>query len=263
MKIQVLSDLHLEFGAMAPPLQHGDVVVLAGDIAEGTDGLQWALETFTAPVVYVLGNHEFYGHDVRLVDRLKASAAGTHVRVLECDAVEIDGVHFLGTTLWTDFGLYGPDLRDSIIARADAVLRDFRVITKDGERFSAALSRDEHLHSRAWLIGALDALPAGKPVVVVTHHAPHPGSLVERFRTDPISAAFVSNLEASMGRPDVWIHGHTHASFAYSIAGTRVVCNAKGYPNAQAPERLENPRFDPELCVDVAPPSSGDPSRSS
>jgi calcineurin-like phosphoesterase family protein len=64
--------------------------------------------------------------------------------------------------------------------------------------------------------------------VVITHHAPHPGSIAPKFATHPLNPAFVSNLEHLMGRAQLWIHGHTHRAFDYTVRGTRVVCNPRG-----------------------------------
>ena len=251
MKLHVLSDLHLEFGSFHAPAMAADAVVLAGDIGSGAQGLRWAIETFRVPVIYVLGNHDFYGKDLDIVDGLKRMASGTHVRVLERDAVVVAGIRFLGCTLWTDFGLFGPGQRDATLKLADSMVRDFHVITDHGQRFTAQRSRAEHLASRAWLQRELSDDASGSPTVVVTHHAPYPTSVPSRFRKDPLSAAFVSNLKELMGRPSRWIHGHTHASFDYVVNGTRVVCNAKGYPVQAAPTRHENPGFDPGFTVEV------------
>lgn len=253
MRLHVLSDLHLEFSDFRAVPVDADVVVLAGDIGNGRQGLRWALESFRGPVLYVLGNHEFYGEDLSLVETLRHEAAGSHVHVLEREAIEIGGTRFLGCTLWTDFGLFGPDRRDDMMRLAESAIRDFHVITVRGEPFTADRSRQEHRLSREWLQGELRRSNPRRPTVVVTHHAPHPGSLSKRFERDPVSCAFVSNLEELMGGAALWIHGHTHASFDYEVRGTRVLCNAKGYVPRHAPGRIENPAFDSKLVVTVAP----------
>jgi predicted phosphodiesterase len=109
MKIQVLSDLHLEFIPFQPLITDADVVVLAGDIHLGTEGLQWAKEIFTDKIViYVLGNHEYYYHTTpTLIHQLRQLAIHSQVHVLENESIEIEGVKFFGCTLWTDFKLWG------------------------------------------------------------------------------------------------------------------------------------------------------------
>ncbi len=77
MKLHILSDLHTEFSDFEAPETDADVVVLAGDIGVGTGGIEWAAGQFPdVPVVYVPGNHEFYGHDIGTTDRLQAAAPG-------------------------------------------------------------------------------------------------------------------------------------------------------------------------------------------
>lgn len=60
MRIHLLSDLHNEFDLFEPEVRDADVVILAGDINVKTRGVEWAKNTFTCPVLYVPGNHEFY-----------------------------------------------------------------------------------------------------------------------------------------------------------------------------------------------------------
>ncbi|MGH8800330.1 MAG: metallophosphoesterase family protein, partial [Casimicrobiaceae bacterium] len=107
MKLNILSDLHLTAGALAAPRTDADLVILAGDIARPREAVAWA-STLDKPVLYVAGNHEFYGGSIEgTMAELKALCAGTAIRVLDDDEVIIDGVRFLGTTLWTDFLLFG------------------------------------------------------------------------------------------------------------------------------------------------------------
>src|SRR5687768_17702460 len=108
MKLNVLSDLHLSRGALRIPANNADVVVLAGDIARPREAISWAAG-FAKPVLYVPGNHEFYGGSIAgTVTELKRLSAGTGIRVLDSDdEAVIDGVRFLGTTLWADFMLFG------------------------------------------------------------------------------------------------------------------------------------------------------------
>ena len=116
-------------------------------------------------------------------------------------------------------------------------------------------ARDEihwmELHGRhsAWLQKRLAQAHAG-PTVVITHHAPSPRSIHPRFAGSPVNASFVSDAEHLLGRDRVqlWIHGHTHDSFDYQVAGTRVVCNPRGYARDGV---NENAAFDASLTIDV------------
>ncbi len=118
MRLHILNDLHLEFARWPREIDlnaiDADVTVLAGDIGVGLGGVTWALAAFRRPVIYILGNHEYFGQ--RLMPELLAAARtkcrGTHVHLLENDAVVIEGVRFLGCTLWTDFALFEEEERN-------------------------------------------------------------------------------------------------------------------------------------------------------
>lgn len=102
MKIRVMSDLHIEFFNFEPIEVPADVIVLAGDILPEHYGLVWARKAFPdRPIVYVMGNHEYDdAHDEHVLDRAREQAAKQRVHLLENDQAMIDGVRFLGTTLW-------------------------------------------------------------------------------------------------------------------------------------------------------------------
>ena len=254
MRLQILSDLHIDVvGGFAPALVAGvDAVVVAGDVCEGAaEGMAFLRQHIREPVpiLMALGNHEFYGrhvHDERLA---AADAARRHgVMLLDDGAAEIAGVRFVGGTLWTDFSLHGPAQQASAMAMAQHFMNDYRCIGLDAGRrlpFTPEASVEQHRRSREYLENALaQAFPG--PTVVVTHHAPHPGSIHTRFADDPVNPAFISDLSdvIERGRPRLWVHGHVHNSFDYRVSGTRVVCNPRGYGR-------ENPAFDPGLVIEV------------
>ena len=247
MKLHVLNDLHIEFEDFAPPATDADVVVLAGDIGVGLGGQRWAETRFPdKPVIYVPGNHEFYHHDIALMDALKAEAPD-NVYVLNDDQVIIDGVRFLGSTLWTDFALFGEADRFFAMQTARQGMTDFSIISNDGRRFTPEDAIRLHTASREWLATML-AEPFDGTTVVVTHHAPSSRSVHPRYAHDLLTPAFASNLENLMDgdRAALWIHGHMHESFDYEVYGTRVVCNPRGY----APAAL-NPDFRPDWILKV------------
>ncbi len=247
MKLLVLSDLHTEFGDFDPPVTDADIVVLAGDIGVGTAGIEWAARRYRrTPVVYVPGNHEYYDHDIGITDELK-SVAPANIHVLDQDDYEIDGVRFLGTTLWTDFKLYGESEAWFSRQRARRSLYDFTAIRNGDRRFTPEDSVRLHEAGKAWLANELRKAFEGA-TVVVTHHLPATPSIADRYRNDPLNPAFASRLEdvIETHRPKLWIHGHTHVACDYEIHGTRVVCNPRGYP-AESSGR----GFSPELVVEV------------
>lgn len=252
MRLNVLSDLHIGVAGFGRPRNDADVVILAGDIARPRQAIDWALG-FDKPVLYVAGNHEFYGGSIEgTVAELKALAAGTHVRVLDDDEVVIDGVRFLGSTLWTDFKLFGEGAAQAeALAEAQRLIRDFsRIRDADGTPFTPQASAALFERNAAWLDARLGEPHAG-PTVVITHHAPSALSVHPRFAGSPLNTCFVSRAEwlAAGGRARVWIHGHTHDSFDYDLDGTRVVCNPRGYAKNGV---NENAHFDPGLLVEVA-----------
>jgi len=247
MKIHVLSDLHAEFSPFQPPPTEADVVVLAGDTSMGTRGIALAREWFPdRPVLYVAGNHEFYRESMtRLPRKLADVARAAGVHYLENAQAVIGGVRFLGCTLWTDFELFGE--RHHSMAAAQATMNDFRLIRVAPEyrRFRPADARVSHLVSLDWLLAALDT-PFDGPTVVVTHHAPSLRSVNARYRHDPATPAYASDLEYLLdGRASLWIHGHTHVCVDYEMGGTRVLSNQRGYPN----DVVEG--FDPARVVEV------------
>ena len=236
MRLHVLSDLHLEQG----PLQLGgvdaDAVVLAGDIATGTRGVDWARGwAGDRPVLYVAGNHEFYGHAMPgLIDQLRRAAAESSVRVLENDEVTLNGVRFLGCTLWSDFDFDGPERRSASMQLCERAVNDYKQIRfgPNGRALAPRDTRMFHLSSRRWLAARL-AQPHDGPTVVVTHHSP-------LIRTRPpvpqlraLAGAFASDVTDLMGadRVALWIFGHTHQVADLKVRGTRILSNPRGYPH--------------------------------
>lgn len=248
MKIQVLSDLHIEFRPFDIPDTDADVVVLAGDIHLGIKGIIWAIKNIpNKPVIYVLGNHEYYGQTYpKLIKKLKEASAGTNVQVLENELTQIGGVNFSGCTLWTDFELFG-DPRTAGY-HASQRMTDFRRI-RVMPNYSKMRSVDASVickKSVRWLRDTL-AQSGLEPLVIVTHHAPSKKSIPPHYQEDLLSAAYASHLDdlvVSCGSA-LWIHGHLHEQFDYKTGLTRIICNPRGYPDEP------NYFFNPELVVEV------------
>ena len=222
-------------------------MILAGDIGVGLQGLHWAEARFPdRPVIYVPGNHEFYHHDITLINELKEQAP-EHIHVLNDDQVIIGGVRFLGSILWTDFVLYGEADKFFAMQQAQQQMTDFSIIQNHGQRYTPEGAIQLHTASRDWLAAMLSLPFAGK-TVVVTHHSPSSRSVHPRYARNLLTPAFASNLEDLMDgdRAALWFHGHMHESYDYDVYGTRVICNPRGY----SPEAL-NPGFRPALVVEV------------
>jgi len=265
MRLLVLSDLHVEYAPFEPAARRGDydAVVLAGDIGQATLALQWARRTFPdVPIVQVAGNHEFFDA-VReeALEAMRTAARRLGIHLLEEDAVVVDGVEFVGCTVWTDYRLHERPGRPVSMSALDTMqgarrlMLDYRCIDVRDPSSASGTRRFEpedsvvlHERSRAWLAATLARPPSGRRVVV-THHLPSWHSVKPGYVAAPSNPAFASDLDALLSGADLWIHGHTHSSHDYLVAGSRVVCNPRGYPMRRG--GFENPRFDPARVVEA------------
>lgn len=244
MRIAYASDLHLEFGcdlaALLPTAPEADALVLAGDLETDPIRLAWQLRRVRAqvatPIILVLGNHEFYGHDFpgMLARYRQALHDIPHVHLLEREVLTLAGVRFVGATLWTDFA-GGRHTR-----ACELEMTDFRVITDSvtGQPITAARIIRAHKESWEWLTCTL-AEDVGGPTVVVTHHAPSFRSNPPRFAGSAIAGGFCSDkdevLQALPCPPVAWIHGHLHDPADYAIGATRILCHPWGYDDERGP----------------------------
>lgn len=248
MRLRVLSDLHHEHfpnGRRELPPAAADVVVLAGDIHEHLQGLHWAREEFPdSEIIYVAGNHEFYHSDQpELTQAMRNLARALDIHFLEKDKVILGGVRFLGTTLWTDFQLYGESASELACEQAQLLMPDFNTVDYFTQPFTPQMSQELYGASCEWLAAELDQPFAG-PTVVVTHHAPSTRSIPSHYVGDALSPAFASNLESLVERCDLWIHGHVHECLDYRIGKARVVANPGAYPG-------EDSGFDPCRVIEL------------
>jgi predicted phosphodiesterase len=256
MKIQIFSDLHVDV-SQPPPITIGadvDVVVVAGDTAEGADNAFVALRHIVPekiPILTVMGNHEYYHRCIpEELTLARELAPSLNVHLLENDSVVLKigdaRVRFAGCTLWTDYQVFRADNAAPAMRAASRGLNDHRLITwrkKPWKRFRAEEAALMHSASKAFLTETL-ATPFPGPSIVVCHHG-HWMSAHPQFQTDILTAAFVSNLAfIEEFQPDLFIHGHVHWPFDYRVGRTRVLCNPRGYPG-------ENPNFNPALVVEV------------
>jgi Icc-related predicted phosphoesterase len=273
MRLLVLSDLHIEFGTFEVPKDLDyDVAILTGGIhVPGEEAINWSKQQSTfgraKAVIVLAGNHEFYGTVMeRQLQSMRKACKGSRVHFLDCNEVVLDGVRFLGCTLWTDFALAvgPPNGQRSDTNTTDAcrkVLSDYQVIRKQvGEDRDGVIVRtlrpedilSIHRAHRAWLGAALRE-PFDGTTVVITHHAPHRQSLASDHEDDLLSAAYVSELpDEFFTVPALWVHGHTHTSFDYRVGNCRVVCNPRGYLSGfQQPKGAENSEFDPRFVIEI------------
>ncbi|MGR8948943.1 MAG: metallophosphoesterase [Gammaproteobacteria bacterium] len=233
MKINYFSDIHLEFGWLESPSTDADLVVAAGDIGVGDEAVRW-LNRLPQPVIYVAGNHEYYGGELATTaTAIREACAGTNVTFLEEQEVVIDGIRFLGTTLWTDFAQ--GDRR--ILLKAASHMNDYQQI-----RYNDRLLKPDDIlavnaQASEWLHEKIYAPFDGK-TVVVTHHAPSYKSWDPPPRDTDFLASYCNELDHHLREAavDLWIHGHIHQRSDYHIGATRVVCNPRGYHGYQSVE---------------------------
>ncbi|MEJ8814270.1 metallophosphoesterase [Variovorax ureilyticus] len=276
MKLLVLSDIHAEFEAFEVPkgLDY-DVAILAGDIvAPGRVAAPWMRGSAgfgNKPIVQIAGNHEYYESVLEREEaEMRRQAKEQGVYFLNCDELTLEGVRFLGCTLWTDFRLRIDDpgfagqpvrlLSDRYrsMTECSRYLADYSAIrvedpTTSNSRGSRRLvpidTLQIHRRHRSWLRRKL-AEPFKGSTVVVTHHAPHRKSLAPRYAEDWSSGGFVNEMLPEFFEvPVLWVHGHAHDSFDYQIGNCRVVSNPRGYMNWHG--EFENARFNPGLVVEI------------
>ena len=261
MRLYVLSDLHLESDRtwrFPDDVGDFDVAVFAGDVdgsvRRSVEALRDAPVLKGKPVVLVAGNHEHYGSVFQdnLEDGL-AAAQGTNVHLMDRATLVIEGVRFIGATLWTDYALLGTTRASMVLAGRemnDHALIRYREAGGHVSRFMPWHARAEHRGDLAYLRESLSEPHDGK-TVVVTHHLPSPSSIGMRFQNSPLNPAFASDLDALIlaKAPSLWIHGHTHSTCDYRLGETRVLCNPLGYRTFGRP--LENGAFDAKLIVET------------
>jgi Icc-related predicted phosphoesterase len=248
MKLQLMSDLHLEFGLFEHAHCGADIIVLAGDIHTRVAGIEWAKEAYPdTQIIYVLGNHEYWKRAYpKFISEAKSAAKGSNIHVLEKDKITIDGVNFFGLTLWTNFEIFG----DPRIAgyECQSLMKDYKKIRRS-PTYSKLRSVDTatiHAQSIVWLREQLE-MHSGESNVVVTHHAPSILSIPPNKRDEQTVPAYASNLESFIieTSPTIWLHGHLHNSSNYQVGNCKVLSNPRGYPGGL------NPCFDPRFCVEI------------
>jgi len=260
MKIQLVSDLHLEFGTITLENNGADILILSGDICVAQGFTLKYRELFLnffndvcskfKEVIYVLGNHEHYNGDFALTETLLKEELEhlLNLHILEKKSVTIDDVMFIGATIWTDMNKNDPNTLWEVRRR----MNDFRIIRNTNSEYGLLDPShvvNEHFETLSYIQKEVDNIPQGK-VVVVGHHAPSRLSLKPRYeRENLINGAYSSELsEFILDRPQIklWTHGHTHDSFDYMIGSTRVVCNPRGYASYEV-----NKMFNPNLVIEI------------
>lgn len=267
MKIQIVSDLHLEFGGIEVRNKGADVLILSGDICVAQSFLSMEYDRYPAnaiatryvdffnqvcgdfrDVVYILGNHEHYHGNFARTTEILRERFGHHsnLHILDIDHVDIDDVRFVGGTLWTDFN-HGDALA---MWDASRMMNDYRGVRNgagdDAYRF---MPEDAIMYHKTMLNYIEFQCTQHNKIVVVGHHTPSYQSIDGRYVGDKLNAAYASDLVdfiIDKNQIKLWTHGHVHVSQDYMIGTTRIVCNPRGYYQYE-----ENDTFDSGKIVEV------------
>ncbi len=253
-KIALISDLHNELhreaGRPVPDLQlktDVDVLVLAGNIDVQEHGAHYAVEQsqkFGVPVVYVLGNHEFYGTpDKPLIEKVLEQTRGTDVTVLDADTVTIADTRFIGATLWTDMELLGRNRKNQLLSHAALNVSDYdkiRFVHKPmSQVFTPTHACFWHEQDRAFIEAELTKDDDGKKVVI-SHYAPSAQCLSVSERDDLLSACRASHLDWMIEKyqPEAWLYGHIDYPNQLQLGKTTVINSPGGYQQQSSYEPL-------------------------
>lgn len=262
MKLRIISDCHLEFGNLnfpEMPDEKNQILILAGDI--GIVNKPYTIKFFLEEmserfkyVLFVLGNHEFYhGSLIRTPEKFKDIIQDMdNIILLNNETFILDGIKFIGSTLWTDLDNLNPILIYRMKDKYNG-LNDFKQI-RTGSKEAPYLKRIGHmdwytrfLNSKKFIFSELEK-DIGLKHVVISHHGPSYLSVPSEFKGDILNGCYVSNLydEIYDSNAKLWIHGHTHTSLEYMIGDTRVICNPRGYFGVET-----NKQFDSELVIEL------------
>lgn len=230
MRLQLISDLHLEFYEEPLKLLQGsrieiapdlDFLVIAGDLVvparmdiNDVTGIFDHYSRKAPHVIFVEGNHEFYG----------GLGDGTRNRLRELMPVNwtwlhnelkiIHGIKFYGGAMW--------------FPNADGLDSLYREYLNDWFQISD-LKYWVYKENRAFTEGLQNI---DEKTIVISHHLPSMESVPQEFKFSHTNRFFVSNQHHAIWtkRPRLWLHGHTHRPCDYTLEATHVVCNPYAYP---------------------------------
>lgn len=263
MKLRVMSDLHTEFSPCQVHKMDSDkesVLILAGDISKGKLMPSWMgiYDEQFKHVVHVPGNHEYYYDclpkmDNQIREKMKEYDYN-NCHFLNQDKLVVDDVTIIGATLWANFD----NLDTMSMYFAELWMTDYKVIKFHDEKKNVYhklratnTAHIHHLHRQYIFKTIKEEKEKGQKVVVVTHHLPSFQSIDAKYKSGTrgdVNGAYATELFEDIAdtKPDLWIHGHTHASKDYMLADTRIVCNPRGY----VPDE-PNVEFNPYLVLEI------------
>lgn len=269
MRCHYLSDLHLESQDFRWQLPKGDVLIVAGDLCHArcldparpdkysidqrtrVMSFHEAAVASFKHVLLIAGNHDHYDG---IFEDTTASLARhlPSMTVLDNTAIEIGGVSFFGTTLWSDFEGRSAASMNAVRRRlGEFFFVKTRTRDSDGEERLAKFRPEDALSRFDASLAALKqhlAVNTG-PTVVISHHAPSLKGLNPLHAGNGLDGAYASDLDdviRSLHIP-VWVHGHSHIRRTYRVGDTAVHANCRGFDGKDPSARA----FTPSAYFDV------------
>ena len=251
MKINYMSDLHLDIASMADIYNEeaADILVVAGDLAEHPSGLDWLKRQATRyeHVLYVLGNHEFYGNEFEFVaPDVREKLINTNITLLDNNVFTYKDVVFIGSVFWTNFNKADP----LAMWHCSRGLSDYTQIKHKGKSITPEFILEQHYTATAFVMNEVDKYTnSDKKMVVITHHAPsqmaYEGSI---YKGDILNTGFASEYFDFVFESKIhsWIYGHLHDAHSYTIGDTNLHINARGYFGHE-----HVPGFSVNKCIEV------------
>jgi predicted phosphodiesterase len=241
MKILLLSDLHIEFtnNDYPTPQVDCDVIVLAGDIGVGLNGIKLANkwnDELNVPIVIINGNHEYYGNSPLMsfseIQIRQKTLGNKNVHFLENSSIIIDDVRFLGCTLWTNFRTDKKLTQEQEMYQSKHLLNDYRLCYYElGHILTPQHTLEMHNKSRKWLNKELKK-PFDDKTVVVTHHSPVLNGTNPIYLGDK-NGGFCNMMDKFIKKHNksinAWFFGHTHYNIDLDVHGVRLASNQCGY----------------------------------
>lgn len=244
MKIQYMSDLHLEFPENLEYFKNnpvepvGDILILAGDIVSDDERNNASeffkdIESKFKFIISTMGNHEFYSSEITYAyPSYKKNLAENHL-LLNNQSIVIENTKFIVSTLWSQVN----PIHEAEISRR---LHDYKYIKKlvNGELQGLTVKDTNYYHkiSREFIEQELKKDFEGK-IVVVTHHLPSIECVIPKWRNVNVLSAFANeNMDnvISDNKIDCWIFGHQHEYIDDHIGNTRIVSNPLGYSKEES-----------------------------
>ena len=252
MKIQVVSDLHLEFGFPELETDKDTILIIAGDLAEikNINHIKDFYDYYSLKYRYIIevpGNHSYYNNNIDCVIKYKTEFLSHYNNciLLDNEKIVIDNINIYGTILWSDFN----KCNYLSMFYAQKQMIDYRLIkiTDINKKLVRYLEPEDTyklcISNKQWLFDNM----INEDSIVITHHAPSLQSISENYKLDDLNGAYASDMEIIMymfSKIKLWVHGHMHESFDYTVNETRVICNPRGYFN-------ENKLFDNNLVINL------------